>query len=77
VHVEDSLRVPGTDHIDPDVWDPLIMKFCELFGGGGSMRPSRLAEAWQIPGRRLEPVESVVPVVPVVPVEVDESDAAA
>jgi hypothetical protein len=38
------------------------------------MRPSRLAEAWQIPGRRLEPVESVVPVVPV---EVDESDAAA
>jgi flavin reductase (DIM6/NTAB) family NADH-FMN oxidoreductase RutF len=74
VHVEDSLRVPGTDHIDPDVWDPLIMKFCELFGGGGSMRPSRLAEAWQIPGRRLEPVESVVPVVPV---EVDESDAAA
>jgi flavin reductase (DIM6/NTAB) family NADH-FMN oxidoreductase RutF len=32
-------------------WDPLIMKFCEFFGGGVQVRPSRLAEAWQIPQR--------------------------
>jgi hypothetical protein len=35
--------------IDPLRWDPLIMKFCEFFGGGVQVRPSRLAEAWQIP----------------------------
>jgi flavin reductase (DIM6/NTAB) family NADH-FMN oxidoreductase RutF len=57
VHLEESLRVPGTDHVDPDAWDPLVMKFCDLFGDARSMRTSRLAEAWQIPGRRLEPVE--------------------
>jgi flavin reductase (DIM6/NTAB) family NADH-FMN oxidoreductase RutF len=56
VHLEESLRVPGTDHVDPDAWDPLVMKFCDLFGDARSMRTSRLAEAWQIPGRRLEPV---------------------
>ena len=56
VHVEDALRVPGTDHVDPQAWDPLVMKFCDLFGGGQSVRTSRLAEAWEIPGRRLEPV---------------------
>jgi flavin reductase (DIM6/NTAB) family NADH-FMN oxidoreductase RutF len=59
VHVEDALRVPGTDHIDPEAWDPLMMKFCDLYGGGSSVRPSRLAEAWEIPGRRLEPAEDV------------------
>jgi flavin reductase (DIM6/NTAB) family NADH-FMN oxidoreductase RutF len=56
VHLDDSMRVPGTDHVDPDAWDPLIMKFCDLFGGARSVRTSRLAEAWQIPGRRLGPV---------------------
>lgn len=34
---------------DPLRWDPLIMKFCEFFGGGTQIHPSRLAEAWQIP----------------------------
>ena len=53
VHVEDALRVPGTDHIDPEAWDPLIMKFCDLFGDARSVRTSRLAEAWEIPGRRV------------------------
>ena len=32
---------PG--HIDPIGWDPLIMKFTELFGGGTQLQPSRLA----------------------------------
>jgi flavin reductase (DIM6/NTAB) family NADH-FMN oxidoreductase RutF len=48
-HVEDDLVVPGTHYIDPLRWDPLIMKFCEFFGGGVNVRPSRLAEGWQMP----------------------------
>ncbi|WP_067887577.1 flavin reductase family protein [Nocardia vaccinii] len=48
-HVENDLVVPDTEHVDPDRWDPLIMKFCEFFGGGARLRPSRLAEAWEIP----------------------------
>jgi flavin reductase (DIM6/NTAB) family NADH-FMN oxidoreductase RutF len=48
-HADEELIVPGTDHIDPLRWDPLIMKFCEFFGGGTQIRPSRLAVAWQIP----------------------------
>jgi len=48
-HVDERLIVPDTQHIDPLKWDPLIMKFCEFFGEGVQLRPSRLAEAWQIP----------------------------
>ncbi|CAM4266002.1 flavin reductase family protein [Nocardia ninae] len=48
-HVADELINPGTDHIDQLGWDPLIMKFCEFFGGGTQLFPSRLAEAWRIP----------------------------
>jgi flavin reductase (DIM6/NTAB) family NADH-FMN oxidoreductase RutF len=48
-HADEQLIVPGTQHIDPLRWDPLIMKFCEFYGGGARVRPSRLAEAWQIP----------------------------
>lgn len=48
-HVDEKLIVPGTGHIDPVKWDPLIMKFCEFFGGGVPVRSSRLARAWQIP----------------------------
>jgi flavin reductase (DIM6/NTAB) family NADH-FMN oxidoreductase RutF len=48
-HVDEQLLVPGTGHIDPQRWDPLIMKFCEFFGGGVQVQPSRLARAWQIP----------------------------
>jgi hypothetical protein len=25
------------------------MKFCEFFGGGSVVKPSRLAEAWEMP----------------------------
>lgn len=32
---------PG--HIDPLLWDPLIMKFAEFFGGGRNLQRSRLA----------------------------------
>jgi flavin reductase (DIM6/NTAB) family NADH-FMN oxidoreductase RutF len=35
VHVQEELVIPGTDHVDPVKWDPLLMKFCEFFGGAG------------------------------------------
>ncbi|MFI7004745.1 flavin reductase family protein [Nocardia sp. NPDC050175] len=48
-HVAEELIIPGTEHVDPVGWDPLIMKFCEFFGNGRQLHPSRLATAWQIP----------------------------
>jgi flavin reductase (DIM6/NTAB) family NADH-FMN oxidoreductase RutF len=48
-HVAEDLLVPGTHYVDPLRWDPLIMKFCEFFGGGENVYPSRLAEGWQMP----------------------------
>jgi flavin reductase (DIM6/NTAB) family NADH-FMN oxidoreductase RutF len=48
-HVEQELVVPGTSHVDPLGWDPLIMKFCEFFGGGQNVYPSRLARGWEMP----------------------------
>jgi flavin reductase (DIM6/NTAB) family NADH-FMN oxidoreductase RutF len=48
-HVDEQLIVPDTQHIDPLKWEPLIMKFCEFFGCGTQIHPSRLAAAWQIP----------------------------
>ncbi|WP_346533999.1 flavin reductase family protein [Micromonospora sp. DPT] len=56
-HVEEDLVIPGTSHVDPLGWDPLIMKFCEFFGGGRNVHPSRLAEGWRMPhgGRAVAP----------------------
>ncbi|MFC4104500.1 flavin reductase family protein [Micromonospora zhanjiangensis] len=54
-HVEEELIIPGTHYVDPIRWDPLIMKFCEFFGGGGNLRPSRLAAGWRMP-HELRPV---------------------
>ncbi|MGW4502441.1 flavin reductase family protein [Micromonospora sp. NPDC004336] len=52
VHVEQDLLMAGsTRHIDPDRWDPLIMKFLEFYGGGRNLHPSRLAEGWGAPRR--------------------------
>ncbi|MGK5444463.1 flavin reductase family protein [Micromonospora sp. URMC 105] len=50
-HVEEELVIPGTSYVDPLGWDPLIMKFCEFFGGGRNVHPSRLAEGWRMPHR--------------------------
>lgn len=52
-HIEEDLVIPGTQHIDPIKWDPLIMKFCEFFGEGRNVYPSRLAEGWKMPHRGL------------------------
>ncbi|MFJ9446922.1 flavin reductase family protein [Kitasatospora sp. NPDC101235] len=51
-HVEEGLVIPGTHYVDPLGWDPLIMKFCEFFGGGHNVHPSRLAEGWNMPHPR-------------------------
>ena len=50
-HVADAVRLLGTDHVDPQAWDPLIMKFCDFFGEGRPLVPSRLAAGWRMPGR--------------------------
>ncbi|UQU67837.1 flavin reductase family protein [Couchioplanes caeruleus] len=51
-HVDEHLVIPGTSHIDPLRWDPLIMKFTEFFGAGVNVHPSRLAAGWQMPALR-------------------------
>jgi len=49
-HIEESLLVPGSDrYVDPERWDPLIMKFCEFYGSGRNLHPSRLAGGWEMP----------------------------
>ncbi|MBW6437152.1 flavin reductase family protein [Actinoplanes hulinensis] len=48
-HVEQDLLIPGTAYVDPHRWDPLIMKFCDFFGGGTNVHPSRLATGWKMP----------------------------
>lgn len=48
-HVEEGLVIPGTHYVDPDAWDPLIMKFCEYYAGGENLRPSSLAAGWKMP----------------------------
>jgi flavin reductase (DIM6/NTAB) family NADH-FMN oxidoreductase RutF len=50
-HVADAVLLPGTHHVDPQAWDPLIMKFCDFFGEGQPLVPSRLAAGWEMPGR--------------------------
>ncbi|MFJ9691187.1 flavin reductase family protein [Kitasatospora sp. NPDC101183] len=56
VHVDEDLVMPGTQYVDPVGWDPLIMKFCEYFGGGHNVHPSSLAEGWKMPHRLSPPV---------------------
>jgi flavin reductase (DIM6/NTAB) family NADH-FMN oxidoreductase RutF len=56
-HIDESLIIPGTHHVDPVGWDPLIMKFTEFFGGGRPVHPSRLAEAWKMP-HTLQPADA-------------------
>jgi flavin reductase (DIM6/NTAB) family NADH-FMN oxidoreductase RutF len=59
-HIEERLLVPGTDYVDPIGWDPLIMKFCEYFGGAENLRRSTLAEAWRMPHQGLRKEETPI-----------------
>lgn len=60
-HVEEDLIIPGTHYVDPLRWDPLIMKFCEFFGGGQNVHPSRLAEGWKMPHHLAQGVTTAAP----------------
>lgn len=52
-HVDDSVIVEGSDrYIDPERWDPLIMKFCEFYGEGVNVATSQLASGWRMPPLR-------------------------
>lgn len=65
VHLEESLLVDGTvDRIDPEKWRPLIMSFCQFFGLGGKVHPSRLAE---IPESMYRPAKRPAPMNPILP----------
>jgi flavin reductase (DIM6/NTAB) family NADH-FMN oxidoreductase RutF len=67
VHLHDSVRMPGhPDRVDPNRWRPLIMSFCQFFGLGEMVHPSRLAEipeqAYRVRRRIAEsPAEPRVP----------------
>lgn len=62
VHVEEDLLLQGHENrIDPDAWRPLIMSFCQFYGLGPRVHPSRLAEIPESAYRpRPRPVEVVV-----------------
>jgi flavin reductase (DIM6/NTAB) family NADH-FMN oxidoreductase RutF len=51
VHIDETLMMPREgDYIDPQLWQPLIMSFCDFFGLAGTpLLPSRLARAWRPP----------------------------
>jgi flavin reductase (DIM6/NTAB) family NADH-FMN oxidoreductase RutF len=45
VHIEENLIKPGTrNHIDPDLWRPLIMSFTRFYGLTEEVHESTLAE---------------------------------
>jgi flavin reductase (DIM6/NTAB) family NADH-FMN oxidoreductase RutF len=47
VHAREDILLPGhPSHFDPDRWRPLIMSFCEFYGLGAQLHPSRLAAAY-------------------------------
>lgn len=53
-HVDETLLDPtAQNHIDPDLWRPLIMSFCQFYGLGGKLQHSTLAE---IPEEMYRPV---------------------
>jgi flavin reductase (DIM6/NTAB) family NADH-FMN oxidoreductase RutF len=48
VHIDESLITPGEkQYIDSDLWEPLIMNFCEFYGLSGKLHHSRLADAFK------------------------------
>ncbi len=45
VHVHESIRMAGhNDRVDPDLWRPLIMSFCQFYGLGAKVYHSTLGE---------------------------------
>ena len=49
VWVDDSIVMDGSkNHIDPDLWKPLIMSFCRYYGLGNELAESKLAKIPEI-----------------------------
>ena len=47
VHIEEAiLNTEKRHYIDADKWNPLIMSFCEFYGLGKNLHPSRLAKVF-------------------------------
>ena len=47
VHLDERILHPNRrHHVDPDRWRPLLMSFCEFYGLGERVSPSRLAEVF-------------------------------
>jgi flavin reductase (DIM6/NTAB) family NADH-FMN oxidoreductase RutF len=47
VHIDESILNPEKrHHVDADKWKPLIMSFCEFYGLGDMLHPSRLAKVY-------------------------------
>ncbi|PQP86960.1 flavin reductase family protein [Paenibacillus sp. AR247] len=44
IHIDEELLMGEKNYINPERWNPLIMSFCEFFGLGRKLHPSRLAE---------------------------------
>jgi flavin reductase (DIM6/NTAB) family NADH-FMN oxidoreductase RutF len=45
VHIEEDLIESGTrNHVDPDLWRPLVMSFCRFYGLTTQVHESTLAE---------------------------------
>ncbi|MGG4049242.1 flavin reductase family protein [Paenibacillus favisporus] len=44
IHIDEELLMGEKHYINPERWNPLIMSFCEFFGLGRKLHPSRLAE---------------------------------
>ena len=47
VHIDETILNSEKRHyIDADKWNPLIMSFCEFYGLGKNLHPSRLAKVF-------------------------------
>ena len=47
VHIDESILNPEKrHHVDADKWKPLIMSFCEFYGLGDMLHPSKLARVY-------------------------------
>lgn len=44
VHAEEDIVVPGTQHIDPDRWNPLVYNFRHYFGLGTELGRSHRSQ---------------------------------
>jgi flavin reductase (DIM6/NTAB) family NADH-FMN oxidoreductase RutF len=61
VHADSRIVVPGTDHIDPTAWSPLIYNFRHYFGLGPELGHSyRTQTPRNVDGTVVEPTSRVV-----------------